>query len=202
VTAPGPVVAHKTVVYHVGLSFLRAYLALFHRLRVEGREHLPAHGRALVVANHQSFLDIPIVGAAVRRHVAFVARDTLMRSRFLHWFMPRCGVILVRRNAADRAALREMIAHLHAGDVVAVYPEGTRSVDGSVGAFKPGALFAAREAHAPIVPCAIRGAFQAWPRGVRLPRPRTITVRFGAPIEPALEDALELARARILDLLA
>lgn len=189
-------------VYWLGRSLVWSYLHAFHRLRVEGAEHLPAAGGALIVANHRSFLDIPAIAAATRRHVGFVARDSLARSRFLAFVMEGSGAILIRRGAADRAALRAMAAHLAAGDLVAVYPEGTRSADGSLGPFRPGALLAARMAGAPIVPAGIRGTDRALGRGARWPRLFVpVGVRFGAPIDPAGADALERARDAVAALI-
>ena len=195
------IIAHRTPTYVVGRNLVTWGLVLGCRLRVEGRAHLPPRGGALFVANHQSYLDIPIVAAAAgRHHVCFVARDTLGHSRFLGWIMRQSGCVLVQRGKPDRRALEEIVAHLSAGDWVAVYPEGTRSADGSVGEFRGGALLAARRAGVPIVPVGIRGAFEAWPRGQRLPRPRKIGVRFGAPLPtdgPRGAEALEDARAAI-----
>ncbi|HED65789.1 MAG TPA: 1-acyl-sn-glycerol-3-phosphate acyltransferase, partial [Planctomycetes bacterium] len=168
----------------------------------EGREHLPADGGYLLVSNHQSFLDIPIVAAALPdRHVCFVARESLARSRPLAWLMRRSGAILIRRGASDRRALSEMVEHLRAGDVVCVYPEGTRSADGTVGEFLPGALFASKRARVPIVPTAIWGAHRALPRDAVVPRPARITIRFGEPVDGGAKDAMELARESILGMI-
>jgi 1-acyl-sn-glycerol-3-phosphate acyltransferase len=186
-------------VYTLGRALCRAYLALGHRLRVEGREHFPREGGVLLVANHQSFLDIPILAAGSPRHVAFVARASLARSRFLDFLMRESGCVLIRPNTPDRAALEGMIAHLASGDCVAVFPEGTRTADGALGAFKAGAVIAARRARVPIVPAAIRGAFRAWPRQRRLPRPGPIELSFAAPIPPGAAEPLALARAAIVE---
>jgi len=183
--------------YRIGRGLLVGYLGVFHRLRCEGLEHLPRSGGVLLVSNHQSFLDIPVLAVAAPRHVAFVARSTLAESRFLGWLMRESGCVLVRRNSADRAALEGMIGHLERGDCVAVFPEGTRTADGSVGVFRAGAAVAARRAGVPIVPACIRGAFEAWPRSRRLPRPRRITVRFGPPLPADSRDVIEEARGRI-----
>jgi 1-acyl-sn-glycerol-3-phosphate acyltransferase len=197
---PGRVIVRSGLVYFTGRTLLRLYLGLYHRIRVEGREHLPRAGGVLLVANHQSFLDIPVVAVATDRHVAFVARESLARSRFLAFLMRESGSVLVRRGESDRAALESMIEHLRQGDCVSVFPEGTRTRDGSLGEFRRGALLAARRAGCPILPLAISGAYQAWPRGRSLPRPLRIVARFGRPIAPS-EEALAEARAAIAGLL-
>jgi 1-acyl-sn-glycerol-3-phosphate acyltransferase len=156
----------------------------------------------LIASNHQSFLDIPLVAIAAPRHVCFVARRSLARSGALAYVMRQCGAVLVEPGKADRTALREMVAHLEAGDCVAIFPEGTRAADGRLQAFKAGALLAARGAKVPIVPCAIRGTFHAWGKGARLPRPRRIELRFGPPVDPAAPDALERTREAIERMLA
>ena len=155
-------------------------LTLWHRLKVEGKQRLPSEGPFLLVCNHASFLDIPVISACfMDRHVCFLARESLTGSRFMRWLLHTTGSVLIRRNSADRAALNEMIAHLKAGDPVCVYPEGTRTSDGKLGEFLPGALFAAKRARVPIVPVAIHGTFQALSRHHAFPRPARVRVTFG-----------------------
>src|SRR5690606_3332313 len=133
----------------------------------------------------------------IRRHGAFVYRDTLRESRFLAWFTDRVGAIPIRRGAPDREALRAMRAQLEAGGIVVVFPEGTRSMDGSLGTFGTGVLVAARKTGVPLVPAGIRGATQAWPRGRALPRPWRVSLEFGPPIDPRDPEAAERLRAAI-----
>ncbi len=192
-----PLVTDARPVYRLGRALLRAYLGLYHRFQVSGREHVPRSGGALIVANHQSFLDIPVLAVGTPRHAAFVARVTLTRSRFLAFLMRESGCVLVRPKTADRAALEAMIAHLEAGDCVAVFPEGTRTDDGRLGTFRAGAIVAARRAGVPLIPAAIQGAFEAWPRRARLPAPRRIRVRFGPALSAEGEHALERVREAI-----
>jgi 1-acyl-sn-glycerol-3-phosphate acyltransferase len=193
-------VVHARPVYTAVRTYLVGHLGLVHRFRAEGRENLPATGGVLIVANHASYMDIPAIAVAAPRHVAFVARASLDRVPGLSWLMRQAGCVLVQRNSADRAALEAMIAHLEQGDCVAIFPEGTRSSDGSLGPFRAGASVAARRAGVPIVPAAVLGTFAALPRGALVPRPGRISVRFGAPIPGAEEGALERARAAILAL--
>jgi len=200
--APPTVIAHSRPAYVAGRATVATYLTLFHRLARAGVENLPRQGGVLVVANHQSYLDIPILASAAPRHVAFVARASLEQSRFLKWIMRESGVVLIRPNTPDRAALEAMIAHLVAGDCVAVFPEGTRTRDGQLGVFRAGAAVAARRARVPIVPACIQGAFEAWPRSRALPVPRQVRVRFGEPLSHEVPDVMEAARARIQAMLA
>jgi 1-acyl-sn-glycerol-3-phosphate acyltransferase len=198
---PEDVVTGSRPVYRMGRALLHTYLGLLHRLRVEGREHLPRAGGVLIVANHQSFLDIPVLASGAPRHVAFVARASLAHSRFLAFIMRESGCVLIHPNTPDRAALEGMIAHLEGGDCVAVFPEGTRTPDGALGAFRGGAAVAARRAGVPIVPAAITGAFEAWPRHRRLPRPGAVHVRFGAPLTAEGREPMERAREAIREMM-
>ncbi len=194
---PSEVIVHSTLAFLVGRFATRVVWGLLFRPLMEGRERLPRSGGALLCANHQSVLDIPLVANLTRRHVSFVARDSLARFKPLGWLMRRSGVVLVRRGESDRAALREMVAHLLRGDLLAVFPEGTRSTDGTLGRFRRGALLAAQQAGVPVVPIGIRGTFEAWPRGARLPRPRRVGVRIGQAVDPSTPDALEAVRTQI-----
>lgn len=191
----------KTLTWRVIMATVHVLYAVVWPTRVFGRERVPRQGRVLIISNHQSFLDIPLVSKGVlHRHVAFVARDTLARSRWLRFVLERTGAILIDRTRGDRAALRAMANHLEAEDAVAIFPEGTRSADGRLGQPKKGALLAARMAQAPILPCAVRGTSRAWPRGAR-PRPARISVHFGELIDSSAEDALERTWSSIASML-
>ncbi|MBK7876648.1 MAG: 1-acyl-sn-glycerol-3-phosphate acyltransferase [Planctomycetes bacterium] len=184
-----PVLVDKTWVYHTCWTGAWLYTKLYHRLRVEGYENIPKEGGAVLASNHQSHLDILTIASSNRRHVAFVARDTLAHWKWLAFTMRGCGAILIQRNSSDRKALRAMAQHLERGDLVVIFPEGTRTQDGALGEFKGGALLAARMAKVPIVPVGTRGAIEAWPRSRPIPFPKQIAVRFGAPIDSAAPDA-------------
>ena len=190
----------KTLVYSATRFFMGCLLKGYNRARVEGQEHLPSEGPVVLAANHMSLLDIPLIAMSTRRHISFVARRSLAHSRPMAFLLDQCGAVLVDRGAADRRALSEMIAHLEAGDALAVFPEGTRSTDGHIGPFLAGALVAARRASAPIVPIGIQGTFEVWPRGARLPRANRVSLCFGAPIGAREPEALERVRCAVSEL--
>jgi 1-acyl-sn-glycerol-3-phosphate acyltransferase len=186
-----PILTQKTLVYRLCNKGSLLFCKMYFRLRVEGLVNIPKEGGAVLASNHQSFVDILILGGCMPRHIAFVARDTLAEWRWLAYIMRQCGAVLVRRGTSDRRALRGMVDHLERGDIVVIYPEGTRTKSGGLQEFKGGALLAARTAGVPIIPCGIRGAFEAWPRGRTLPRPKKVGVRFGPPIDSSAPDAQE-----------
>lgn len=187
VEAPRPLRA--TPFYRFVHAFTWLFCRAWLRLEVEGLEHVPAQGGAVICANHQSHLDILVVAAAVPRPVTFVARDTLAEQAWLAFIMRGCGAILIRRGASDRAAIREMAERLKAGGIVAIFPEGTRTQTGRLGTFKGGALMVGRMAGVKLVPAGIRGTYESWPRGRLFPRPRRVAIRFGPAIDPTAEDA-------------
>lgn len=195
---PRRIVAHSTPTFIVGRGLIGAFLRTACRLQVRGREHMPKQGPVLLVGNHQSYLDIPAVASAVAtatgRHVCFIARESLARSKFLAFVMRESGAVLIKRGAPDRAALEEAIAHLELGDAVCIFPEGTRSPDGSVGEFQRGALLVARRTGCPIVPVGVRGTIDVLSRDQKFPRPARVRVSFGAPVDPAAEGVLERVR--------
>ena len=171
-------------------------------LTVEGRENIPLEGPVVFACNHQSFLDIPVLASVVPRHISFVARATLAKSKVIAFVMEHCGAVLIKRGEADHSALRGMVAHLQAGDSLCVFPEGTRSRDGSLGEFRRGALLAARRGKAQVIPVGITGSFEAWPPGQAIPHPHRMGMRFGTPVDPKDKNALEMVRDQVASLIA
>lgn len=153
------------------------------RLRVEGRENEPGEGPVLAVCNHASAADPPIAGVALRRRARYMAKQELLRVPVLGPLLRHLGVFPVRRGEPDRRSIRTALEALSEGQLVLMFPEGTRSPDGRLMAAEPGAALLALRAGARVLPMAVIGTHVAMPKGFWLPRRRQVVVRIGEPIE-------------------
>jgi 1-acyl-sn-glycerol-3-phosphate acyltransferase len=168
------------------LRFASRLMALgVFRIRCEGRECVPASGGGLLLSNHQSNLDPYIIGFCCDRLLSYVARRTLFRFAPFGWLITWLGAIPIDREGGGVSGLKETLKRLKQGDLVLLFPEGTRTPDGQMRPLKPGFCALARRCELPLVPLALDGAYEAWPRQQRLPRPSVVHVRFGQPITPA-----------------
>ncbi|MFH8410127.1 lysophospholipid acyltransferase family protein [Streptomyces sp. NPDC018019] len=165
-------------------------LRLIFRPRVEGLEHVPSDGAAIIAGNHLSFSDHFVMPVIVPRRVTFLAKSEYftgpgLRGRLTAAFFRGIGQIPVDRSGgrAAQAALRSGLAVLRKGRVLGIYPEGTRSHDGRLYKGRTGVAALAIRSQVPVVPCAMIGTFEAQPTGRRLPRAMRITIRFGKPLE-------------------
>jgi 1-acyl-sn-glycerol-3-phosphate acyltransferase len=161
-------------------------MRLLFDLRSRGTEHVPAEGPLLIVANHVSVLDPPLVGGAAPRQLAFLAKAELFQIPLFGGLIRRLGARPLRREGADAGALRTALRVLKDGGALLVFPEGTRGEEGVLGRAKPGAGMLAVLGGAPVIPVYISGSGQAWPRGRRFPRRARVTVTFGPPMPVAL----------------
>ena len=157
-------------------------MRLFFGLRSRGAEHVPATGPVLLVANHASFLDPPLVGSASPRPLSFMAKAELFRVPLFGGLIRRLNAHPLRREGGDAGALRAALRVLKGGGALLVFPEGTRGEEGILGPAKPGAGMLAVLAGATVVPVYVRGSGRAWPRGRRFPRTADVTVTFGPPL--------------------
>ena len=168
--------------YSLGYNLSKIVGKVFFRYRALHRERMIQSGPAILAANHQSYLDPPLLGIASDRAIYFLARKTLMAIPVLGWLLPRINVIPVNQESADRSALKALIRILRAGDAALVFPEGSRTLDGNLQPAQPGLGFVIAKTLAPVVPMRIFGAHEAWPRGSKKIRPNPITVVVGEPI--------------------
>ncbi len=140
-----------------------------YRVRYTGRENIPAEGGVLVVANHQSHFDPPLVGMGCRREMNYLARESLFAIGPLRWIMNLFDAIPIKRDGLGLEGIKETLRRLKRGEMVLMFPEGTRTWDGQLGPFRPGFTTLALRSGACILPVGIEGAYQVWPRWRRFP---------------------------------
>jgi 1-acyl-sn-glycerol-3-phosphate acyltransferase len=173
----------RRVLFHVGGPVCRR---LF-RVRVEGDEHLPTAGGAIIAANHLSFFDSVALALAVPRPISFVGKAEYLDSWKTRRLFPALGMIPIDRASPRQAygALQVAAEVLEADELFAVYPEGTRTPDGTLHDGHNGVGHLSVTTGASVIPAGIVGTDRIQPRGARLPRPfRSAVVRFGSPIDP------------------
>ncbi|HYT90603.1 MAG TPA: lysophospholipid acyltransferase family protein [Gemmataceae bacterium] len=177
-------------------------MPVFFRLRIEGGAHIPRTGPALLVANHQSFLDPILLGLCTPRALCYLARKSLFRNPFFAWLIRVLGAVPIDQQGVGKEGIKTILEQLQRGEAVVVFPEGERTRDGRMQPLRPGVHLLIKRTKAPIVPIGIAGAFDAWPRRHKLPRPSplflpagkgTIAVSVGQPLDAARY--IEMARA-------
>ncbi|GIW82228.1 MAG: hypothetical protein KatS3mg105_4035 [Gemmatales bacterium] len=182
-----------SLAYDTTYFFSAAALTFGWSLRVKGVHHVPKRGRALFIANHQSFLDPLVTGLAIHRRIWFLARKTLFSNRWFGKWISMINAVPVDQEGIGIEGLRLVLKLLKEEQGVLVFPEGQRTPTGEMMPFQPGVHFLVKRAMAPVIPVAISGAYDAWPRWRRFPIPaplflpdthRTIAVVVGSPIPP------------------
>jgi 1-acyl-sn-glycerol-3-phosphate acyltransferase len=170
-------------IYRVTWHLFRSFYRIYCPLQVDGAGHVPASGPAILAANHASFLDPPLVGAALPRTISYLARENLFRFPLFGSLLRAWDVVPVDREGGSPAGLKAILDHLAANRAVVLFPEGTRSRDGQLQSARSGIGLLVIKSIAPVIPIRIRGTFEAYARGMWLPRPRPVSIRFGAPLD-------------------
>jgi len=171
---------------------------LVFRLTFRGRENFPAEGPALVCSNHQSYLDPILAGAMCDRRLNYLARENLFHSKLFGGLIRFYDAIPVKRDGMSLAGLKETLRRLKQQEMVLIFPEGTRTPDGEIQTLKPGFCVLARKAKVPIVPMAISGAFNVWPKGAKLPRPARVCLTVGQTI--SVDEIAAMSDEELFDL--
>ncbi|PSB15376.1 1-acyl-sn-glycerol-3-phosphate acyltransferase, partial [filamentous cyanobacterium CCP2] len=154
------------------------------RGRIYGAENVPRMGGLVVVANHASDFDPPIVSNCVRRPVSYMAKEELFQVPVLGRAIQLYGAYPVKRGSADRSAIRAALAQLEQGWAVGVFLQGTRTPDARIPSPKLGAAMIAAKAQVPLLPVSLWGTQAIIQKGSKLPRSVPVTVRIGKPITP------------------
>ena len=204
VRTPEPSLTYRLV---SGLLVFPLFRFLF-RGSTQGLEHVPMEGPLVVASNHGSHLDPPLLGHALGRPVAFMAKAELFAIPLLGAVIRACGAYPVRRGASDREAIRTATAKLEQGWATGVFLDGTRQANGRVNNPLPGAALLAARSGAPLLPVAIVNSHRALGSGRIWPRLVPLQLRVGAPIPPPasrrrpdLDVTTALLKERINDLL-
>jgi 1-acyl-sn-glycerol-3-phosphate acyltransferase len=170
--------------YQFWKSLIRGCSVPYFRIRYTGMKNVPLEGGILAVSNHQSHLDPPLVGAGCPRRMNYLARETLFHPPIFAKFIYSVGAFPLDREGVGLSGIKEALKRLKRGEIVLLFPEGTRTPDGEIHPFKPGFTTLAVRSKSAILPIAIEGAYRAWPKKAHFPRPRTVNIHYGSPILP------------------
>ena len=176
--------AGYTPFYYVAGNALRLFYGLYGRWKIIGIENVPRAGGVLLACNHVSNLDPPMVGGALfgYRRVRFMAKIELWSTKIGRYVMDRIMSFPVKRGTADRPTIRRTLEWLARGDAIAIFPEGERSETGVLQPAQPGVALLIQKSGVPVIPVAIVGTYQMWPKGSKRLTRVPLTIAFGEPI--------------------
>jgi 1-acyl-sn-glycerol-3-phosphate acyltransferase len=167
--------------YFLGCWFFRVYTVLYHRRRVFNEERVPRAGGAILAANHLSYIDSLLVGCSTRRFIHFLARESAFKN-LLGVILRSWGCIPVDRDGGSAKGLRTILERLREGRAIMMFPEGTRSPDGTQQPAKSGIGLLIAKSNAPVIPVRVFGTYEAFGRHLLFPRPGRVQVKFGPPL--------------------
>lgn len=169
-------------VYWIGWSFYRLAFALYFRWNVFNPERVPLRGPVILACNHASHLDPPLVGAGLTRALNYLARESLFSLPIAGWALRNVNAVPVDRDGAGAAGLRAIFNRLRQGGAILLFPEGTRTQDGQLQKARSGVGLVVIKSNAPVVPVRVFGTYEAWSRHRKVPRPRSVSVKYGHPM--------------------
>jgi 1-acyl-sn-glycerol-3-phosphate acyltransferase len=178
---------------------------LLFQLKTTGSENVPKTGGVLLVANHQSYLDPVLVAVHLRRPVSFLAKSELFENPYFGWFIRMLHAFPVRQGEGDVGAVKEVIRRLQEGNVLNIYPEGSRTQTGELAPLEKGVALIIRRAGVPVVPIAIEGSYAAWPKDRKLFHAHPIRLKYGKPINfdgKRSDEILQTLESRLKEMIA
>ncbi|HBF34682.1 TPA: hypothetical protein DDW35_08960 [Candidatus Sumerlaeota bacterium] len=178
------------MIYFISKHLCLLFFKIWFGLEARNLDRLPAKGGYLVVLNHASNLDPPILGMLTRRIPSYLAKSELFHNKLFAWWASHVGVMPINRDSVDRKALTRAINVLKNDEVMALFPEGTRTPDGNLQPGKPGVAMIAAQVNKPCLAAYIQGSFEAWPRGQKWPRRHKIILWMGHPFELPARDGM------------
>lgn len=180
-------------------TLCRWVLVVLFRARAYYAERVPREGALILAANHQSYIDPPLVGAFIQRAASYIARAGLFKFKPFGACLKAINCVPLQENTGDAGAIREAIRRLEGGHAVLIFPEGSRSMDGAMHEYKRGVALLVKRAKCPVVPVAVEGCWDAWPRGGK---PRwfvPVAVMYGHAIayDELMKDGADAALQRL-----
>ncbi|MEW6101093.1 MAG: lysophospholipid acyltransferase family protein [Candidatus Omnitrophota bacterium] len=171
------------MIYAISRFAAWCLLKAFFSFKVYGRENLPKRGSFILASNHVSYADPIALGVACFRKCNFMAKSDLFKNKLFAWYLGSLNVFPVKRGSADYGALKEALRRLKGKDALILFPEGSRQDAETLSKEpEPGVGFLADKAGVAVIPAFIKGTQEALPKGLRFPRPCSISVRFGKKI--------------------
>lgn len=169
------------MVYELSRLICRLVFFFYFRWEVYGRENILGAKGGIIAVNHTSFLDPTLVGTPIPGEIYYMAKKELFENRLVGWYFRKLNAIPLDRDKPSITMLKKLINLVKEGNLVLMFPEGTRSTDGSLGKGRGGVGMLAAKSRATIYPCYIMGAGDALPKGGGFFRPRKIRITFGRP---------------------
>lgn len=168
--------------YFLSWSLCRLAFATYFRWRVFHPGRVPLTGPVILAANHQSYLDPPLIGSGLKRPINYLARENLVKYPVLGAYMRSLNVVPVDRDGGGAAGLKGILDRLLDGGGIILFPEGTRSRDGRLQKARSGIGLTVIKSSAPVVPVRVWGTFDAWSRHGKFPHPHPVAVKYGHPL--------------------
>ena len=173
----------KRLFYDFWYVVLRLLFMIFYGVRFYGGHNLPESGSAILISNHQSHFDPPLLAVGLHRRLNFLARKSLFKFKPFAWHIAMLDAIPLETNGIGFAGIKEAIKRLKNGEIILVFPEGARCWDGNIAPFLQGSLTLAQRTKSTILPAAVCGCYEAFPRTKKFPIPwGKIRVVYGKPI--------------------
>lgn len=170
------------IIYDLGRASFFVVFKLFYGYKITGRENIPEEGPVIIACNHASYLDPPLVGAGLRRRINFVAKEELFKNPVLRYLFTKWRSFPIKRDQFDKAMLKSILDRLRNGEMVGLFPEGTRSPDENLLPAKPGLGMIVSMANCPVVPAHINGSWRTLGKVNKKLRAVPISLTFGKPM--------------------
>lgn len=182
-TLRGETFPPRTTFWKFCQAVLRILTTVLFDLKVYGKQNVPVRGGALLLTNHQSFLDPALLGVQLHRPISYMAKSELFEIPIFGGAIRAVHAFPVKQGRGDVGAIKQTINRLHEGHLLNIFPEGSRTENGEIGPIQSGVVLVIKRAAVPLIPVALDGSFDAWPRSRKIFRSRPIRVMFGPPLK-------------------